>query len=55
MLTWLLYIGGATIGIGVVGQIYAWVANRPNPVLDICGTVLEGLVDVAGDIDFDGD
>lgn len=55
MLSFVLWTAGITLGVGIVGQVYAWIWNRPNPVLDLCGCILEGLADVAGDIDFDGD
>lgn len=48
--TVLMWAGGISVGGVVISQVYCWITDRPNPVWEVLGDILEGLGDVVGAI-----
>jgi hypothetical protein len=48
--TILICAGGIFAGSLVIGQVYAWITDRPNPVWNVFGGCLEGVGDIIGDM-----
>jgi hypothetical protein len=48
--TILMWAGGISVGSVILGQIYAWITDRPNPVWEALGELFGAIGDLAGAI-----